>query len=194
MRQPRQLEMPIEVFVNAVHLAKNPCPQGAESHPAIKCVTDWWNATAKRRYLYAYAFSLSVRYEEDWKSGDPEEGWILKDTWERYARPHAQATLLDNKVCLVFYKAAVDKDHSFEARAVDGSDGTSCGKWEGVTGNGILTRYSHQDLSIFPVRFPEVWDELCRIDMHRVDEANHDASQCSRPNSLTSCRLKKAPR
>jgi hypothetical protein len=171
MRQPRQLEMPIEVFVNAVNVAKNPCPEGAESHPAVKCITDWWNATAKQRYLYAYGFSLSVQYGEDRLSGDPEEGWILKDTWERYVRPHAQAMLLDGKVCFVFYRASIDTAHSFEARAVDGSEGTGGGKWGGISGNAIVTRYSHQDLSIFPVRFPEVWNELCALVSHDPENA-----------------------
>ena len=160
MRQPRRLEMPIEVFVNAVRMATHPCSEGAESHPAIQCITDWWNATARRNYLYAYAFSVYVRSGEDWLSGDPEEGWVLKSSWEKYVRPNAEATLLDGKISLVFWRPSVDTAHSFEARAVDGSEGTGGGKWAGITGNAILTRYSHQDLSIFPVRFPEVWREL----------------------------------
>lgn len=175
MRQPRRLEMPIEVFVNAVRMATDPCSEGAESHPEIQCITDWWNATARQQYLYAYAFSLSVRYDENWLSGDPEEGWILKSAWEKCVRPNAEATLLDGKISFVFWRPAVDTAHSFEARAVDGSEGTDGGKWEGITGNGILTRYSHQDLSIFPVRFPEVWNELCALVSHDPDNAYRHA-------------------
>jgi hypothetical protein len=163
MRQLKRLEMPIEVFVNAVRMATAPCTENAESHPAIQCITDWWNATARQKYLYAYACFLYVRIGEDWLSGDPEEGWVLKSSWEKYEKPKAEATLLDGKICFVFLRPAVDTEHSFEARAVDGSEGTGGGKWAGITGNGILTRYSHQALSIFPVRFPEVWRDICDL-------------------------------
>jgi hypothetical protein len=179
MRQPKRLEMPVEVFVNAVRMANEPCPENAESHPAIQCITSWWNATARRKYLYAYGFSLYVRFGEDWLSGDPEEGWVLKDSWEKYEAPKAEATLLDGKISFVFFRPSIDAEHFYDALAVDGSEGTSGGKWAGITGNGILTRYSHQALSIFPRRFPEVWCEICAL----VD----DSVVPSIPQSQSNC-------
>lgn len=162
--QYEQLSMPVQVFVDAVKMATTPCEKGQEGHPAVKRITDWWNATATPDLQCAYGFALYVRHGDNWLSGNPEEGLVMADIWARHARPSAEATLLDGNIAFTFVKQSVDEnDHAYEAKAVNGMEGFSGGKWPEITGNGILTYDAHEALSLIPTRFPEIWHKACTM-------------------------------
>jgi hypothetical protein len=159
----QSVQIPAKIFVEAVRMARIPCHKDQASHPAVEHVTDWWNATSDPEHQHAYGFALYAQFGENWLSGNPEEGWIDAATWARNPKPKAQASLSQAGIVLVFFKGVVDEDeHSFDAKAVDGSDGFSGGKGADETsGNSILTRYAHDALSRVPDRFPELWRIAC---------------------------------
>lgn len=164
-----RLVMPPRVLVEAVKLAEGPCDIGCQGwtlteHPAVKYLTDWWNSAATPDVRNAYGVSLYVQHGEDWLSGDPEEGLVDADTFAKSIKPRAEALLLDGRAVFIFLTESVDEDeHSFYSKAVDGSHGLSGGKWPEISGNGIVTFYSYKQLSIIPIRFPELWNEVCKI-------------------------------
>lgn len=158
----KSLLMPIGVFVEAVKKTVTPCEKGQKRHQAVQYMTDWWNATAEPAFRCAYGFALYVRRGEDWLSGTPEEGLVDRETWKRNEKPNAQATLLDGKVTIWFFTNSVDETpRSFNAKSVDGSEGVSGGKWEEITGDGLVTFDSYEALSLIPARFPDIWQEAC---------------------------------
>lgn len=170
------LVMPASVLIESIRLARAQCPANQEGHPAVKCLTDWWNANAEKELRSAYAFSLYVRYGVDWLAGDPEECWVSAEQWERGHHPGATASLLGGRVSIVFVKRSLDEAHGFDAKCVDGSEGTSGGRWPEITGDGILTRYSHEALELFPSRFPDAWWELILAQVS-VAETEHEVAE-----------------
>ncbi|BDC78360.1 hypothetical protein ACEP28_32535 [Pseudomonas aeruginosa] len=67
-----QITMPAHVFVEAVRKASLPLVGQQTDHPAVRLITDWWNATAAPEHPSAYGFSLYVRDGESWLSGNPQ--------------------------------------------------------------------------------------------------------------------------
>lgn len=169
MQQVKQISMPAHVFVEAVRLASEPCGYRQEGHAAVSHVTDWWNASAEPELRCAYGLALYVRYGEDWLSGDPEECWVSAATWARHAKPRAEATLLNGDVVIKFFKRPVDEDaYSYDSKAVDGSEGSSGGRWADYSGDEIITLDSHKMLNLVPLRFPEIWEQVCAQALHDV--------------------------
>lgn len=164
-------EIPAQIFIEAVKRAQIPCPVNQEGHPAVEFITDWWNLNAENGLQTAYGLALYVRYGNDWLAGDPEECWVSAEQCEKHRSPRAEGVLLNGRVIIAFIKRSTDSAHGFDAKCVDGSGGTSGGRWPGITGDGILTRYSHQALSIFPERFPDAWCELMHEHYHGSPEA-----------------------
>lgn len=161
MRQPKSLEMPPEVFVEAVRLASLPSLTRKDYRSSIEHLTAWWDKTEDPQYRGAYGFALYVRFGEDWLSGNPEECWVSGSAWASIDKTAAQATMLEGQVSIFFEREAVDLNpYSFEAKAVDGSHGFSGGLIEGVTGNDMLNDFSFEVLSIFPLRYPDAWAEI----------------------------------
>lgn len=164
MRQTKPLEMPPEVFVEAVRLANLPGLTRKDYRPSIEHLTAWWDKTADPQYRGAYGFSLYVRFGENWLSGNPEESWVSRSTWASNIKPAAQATMLGGDVSIFFEREAVDlNSYSFEAKAVDGSHGFSGGLVEGTTGNDALNDFSFEVLSIFPQRYPSAWADIKKL-------------------------------
>lgn len=171
MSQP--IQIPASIFVEAVRMASIPLHKDHRSHPAVECITDWWNATSEPEFQHAYGFALYVNFGEDWLSGNPEEGWVDTATWVRNSKPKAQASLGQGCMTFVFFKKAVDDQHCFDAKAVDGSDGFSGGKGaDEASGNSILIRYAHEALSLVPDRFPELWRSVCKQAGMAATQAN----------------------
>ncbi|AXH60269.1 hypothetical protein [Pseudomonas amygdali] len=161
MHQAKPLEMPPEVFVEAVRLANLPGLAAKNYRDSIEYLTSWWNKTADPKYQGAYGFSLYVRFGEDWLSGNPEESWVSCSTWASNNKPAAMATMLGGDVGIFFEREAVDlSPYSFEAKAVDGSHGFSGGLPEGATGNEIQNDFSFEVLKIFPQRYPTAWSDI----------------------------------
>ncbi|MBD8681218.1 hypothetical protein [Pseudomonas sp. CFBP 13719] len=155
------IELPPAVFAEAVRLANLPNLDRKGWRIAIEHLTSWWNSTADVPYQGAYGLSLYVRFGDDWLSGNPEECWVSGAQWALAERPLAQAGLLNGDVSITFQRQAEDiGGHSFEAKAVDGSHGTSGGLVEGSTGNDTLDEFSFEVLSIFPVRYPDAWAKI----------------------------------
>ncbi|VVP44971.1 hypothetical protein [Pseudomonas fluorescens] len=160
-----QIQMPTNVFVEAVHMATLPWHKRQESHPSVERIIDWWNTTSEPEFQCAYGFALYVQFGEEWLSGNPEEGWVDAPTWAKNSKPKAQASLASADMTFVFFKHSVDaSEFAFDARAVDGSEGFSGGKGADETsGNTILTRYAHEALCLVPERFPALWRSVCGL-------------------------------
>ncbi|MHD0644942.1 hypothetical protein ACYPKM_04905 [Pseudomonas aeruginosa] len=162
MEQPQRIAMPAQVFVDAVRMANSPCSGQQEPLAAVQHLTKWWNEASTTELRCAYGFALYSRFGGGWISGNPEEGWIDSGTWDKHARPAAEASLLDGDMTFVFFKRAVDEGHGFHAEAVDGSHGFSGGLGSSdSSGNEILTRSALEALSLVPIRFPEAWRRAC---------------------------------
>lgn len=158
-----RIVMPNRILTEAVKLAGKPNRSGgygwtATEHPAVKCITDWWNAEAPVEVQKAYGLAMYVQYEDGWLSGDPEEGMVSHDQWHAHIRINAEASLCDGRVVFIFLTQSEDEnDHSFFSKAVDGSHGYSGGKWPEISGDALITFYSYKQLSLIPSRFPDIW-------------------------------------
>lgn len=161
-------EIPAGIFIDAIKLAQMPCLANQEGHPAVKVLTDWWNSTVQPEFQSAYGLSLYVRYGSDWMAGDPEEPWTSAQQFEKHSAPMSEGYLLGGRVMVNFFTHSVDSECGYDAKSVDGSNGSSGGRWPGITGDGILTRYSHEALDIFPKRFPDAW---CELMIAQIDQA-----------------------
>lgn len=82
--------------------------------------------------------------------------------WVKSSKPRAVAQLLQGRITFVFFKPPVDTPRNgFDAKAVYGSEGVSGGKWPRISAEEIMTRYSHEALSLLPERFPRTWRDTC---------------------------------
>lgn len=154
--------MPAAVLLEAVRLAALPCEEGQVEHQAVKHLARWWDGASAPELRGAFGFALYVRHGDYWLSGNPEEGWVDAGTWAKCSRPRAVAQLLQGRITFVFFQRPVDTPRNgFDAKAVDGSEGVSGGKWPGITAEGIVTRYSHEALSLLADRFPRAWRDIC---------------------------------
>lgn len=159
------LNLPGNLLIEAVKLSSIPLKNGQEGHPAVEYLTNWWNSTAAPAMRKAYSFALYVQYGEDWLSGDPDEHWVSAAAWEKHDKPRAQATALEGRVTLIFFTQATDdNENGYAAPSVDGSEGSSGGRWASMTGNAILTLDSLNILKILPERFADVWALLPHSD------------------------------
>lgn len=159
------LNLPGNLLIEAVKLSSIPLKTGQEGHPAVEHLTNWWNSTAAPAMRKAYSFALYVQYGEDWLSGDPDEQWVSAAAWEKHDKPRAQANVLEGRVTLIFFTQATDdNENGYAAPSVDGSEGSSGGRWASMTGNAILTLDSLNILKILPERFADVWALLPHSD------------------------------
>ncbi|WP_449124945.1 hypothetical protein, partial [Pseudomonas viridiflava] len=121
----KNITLPMSVFVEAVRCAAASCVENQEGHAAVSHLTDWWNATADTELSSAYGLALYVRFGDRWLSGNPEESWVDAATWAKSAKPKSEATAMGGRLTVVFFKRSVNiGPNGFDARAVDGSEGS----------------------------------------------------------------------
>jgi hypothetical protein len=172
MAQTSILKMPQTVLFEAVDASRFSEPSMADMQRAVGVITAWWNNTAELPYRCANSFMLYVRHREPgwngplWLSGEPAEGWVHPSVIGLPGPANASLEGAD-EVRFWFFQVPVvtgaGKDFlSSHAKAVDDKEGS----WSQLeVGEDALVHEidsSFRALSIFPDRFPSVYEKLGR--------------------------------
>ncbi|PKY11717.1 hypothetical protein B1757_02705 [Acidithiobacillus marinus] len=173
-RENAVIEMPREIFVAAVRAAMD-VPFGKDTeypngrcteHPAMKILSDWWNARAPEHRCASFAMPW-VRVEED-----AEEYWCgyyetPNEPFAYFAQYKSANARVGDAILIEFMRQVTEADvrphgHGLDVFLVNGTVAQTVGVTLEDIRSGACDEawLSLEALRRFPGRFPEVWQAL----------------------------------